>query len=66
MLSKVQIPYLKSVHVEKWGTDGVAHKLPGAETWHFMMGGSEGAIVTEFATYHDGNGLRFSVPNVGF
>jgi hypothetical protein len=66
MLSKVQIPYLKSVHVEKWVADGQAHKLPGPETWHFMMGGSEGAIVTEFATYHDGAGLRFSVPGVGF
>lgn len=66
MLSKVQIPYLKSVHVEKWVADGRAHKLPGPETWHFMMGGSEGAIVTEFATYHDGAGLRFSVPGVGF
>jgi len=66
MLSKVQIPYLKSVHVEKWVADGQAHKLPAPESWHFMMGGSEGAIVTEFATYHDGNGLRFSVPGVGF
>ena len=66
MLSKVQIPHLKSVHEEKWIADGQAHKLPGPETWHFMMGGSEGAIVTEFATYHDGAGLRFSVPGVGF
>jgi hypothetical protein len=65
-LSKVQIPHLKSVHVEKWMADGQAHKLPRAETWHFMMGGSDGAIVTEFATYHDGAGLRFSVPGVAF
>jgi hypothetical protein len=64
MLSKVQIPYLKSLHVEKWEADGSVHKLPGAETWHFMMGGRDGAIVTEYATYHDGTGLRFSVPGV--
>jgi hypothetical protein len=30
---------------------------------HFMMAGPEGAIVTEYATYHDGDGLRFTDPN---
>ncbi len=64
MLAKVQIPHLKSVHVEKWVADGVVHKLPGPETWHFMQGGPEGAIVSEYATFHDGAGLRFSVPGV--
>lgn len=63
-LSKFQIPHLKSVHVEKWVADGSVHKLPKDETWHFMMGGSDGAIVSEYATYHDGAGLRFSVPGV--
>lgn len=63
-LSKLQIPNLKSVHVEKWEADGTTHKLPKAETWHFMMGGKDGAIVSEYATYHDGAGLRFSVPGV--
>lgn len=57
---------LHCVHVEKWTADGVAHKLPKEGTWHFMMGGDEGAVVTEFANFHDGNGLRFSVPGVGF
>lgn len=66
MLSKVQIPHLKSVHVERWEADGSVHKLPAPETWHFMMGGKDGAIVSEYATYHDGAGLRFSVPDVGF
>ncbi|MDX9867540.1 MAG: hypothetical protein RBT78_06405 [Kiritimatiellia bacterium] len=66
MLSQVQIPHLKSVHVEKWEADGKVRKLGGPETWHFMMGGRDGAIVTEYATYHDGAGLRFSVPGVGF
>lgn len=61
-LSKLQIPYLKSVHVEKWVADGRCHDMPKAESWHFMMAGPEGAIVSEYATYHDGAGLRFSVP----
>lgn len=33
---------------------------------HFMMAGPEGAIVTEYATYHDGKGLRFTNPGVKF
>jgi D-lyxose ketol-isomerase len=61
-LSKLQIPYLKSLHVEKWVADGRTHHMPKAESWHFMMAGPEGAIVSEYATYHDGAGLRFSVP----
>ncbi|MFI3315129.1 MAG: hypothetical protein R3Y04_05645 [Rikenellaceae bacterium] len=39
----------------------VAH-LKEAETFHFLYAGDEGAIVTEFACYHDGAGLRFSNP----
>ena len=62
LLSRVQIPYLKSLHVEKWVADGRTHVMPKTETWHFMMAGPEGAIVSEYATYHDGAGLRFSVP----
>ncbi len=33
------------------------------EAWHFLMGGDEGAIITEYANYHDGAGLRFSNPD---
>ena len=33
---------------------------------HFMMGGPQGAIVSEYATFHDGDGLRFSNPGVKF
>ena len=57
---------LKSFHVEKWEADGIAHKLPKAGSWHFMMGGTEGAIVTEFANFHDSKCNRFSVPGVQF
>lgn len=33
--------------------------LTGLGDWHFMMGGPEGAIVTEYASYHAGPGLKF-------
>ncbi len=33
---------------------------------HFLMAGSEGAIISEVGTYHDGEGLRFTNPNVVF
>lgn len=66
MLAKCQVKHLNCVHVEKWEADGQVHPLPKDETWHFMMGGAEGAVVSEYATYHDGNGLRFSCPGVAF
>lgn len=34
--------------------------LKAPESWHFMMAGPEGAIVWEFANYHDNDGLRFT------
>lgn len=40
--------------------------LKTPESKHFMMGGPEGGIVTEYATYHDGAGLRFTNPGVKF
>jgi hypothetical protein len=36
--------------------------LSKATEKHWMRAGPEGAIVTEYATYHDGDGLRFSHP----
>ena len=33
---------------------------------HFMMGGSSGALVTEYGSFHDNDGLRFSNPGVKF
>lgn len=66
MLANCQKPHLNCVYVEKWEADGIVHKLPKMHTWHFMLAGSEGAIVSEFGSYHDGNGLRFSCPDVAF
>ena len=43
---------------------GEVDHLAGAEQWHFMVAGPQGAIVSEYATYHDGDGLRFSHPKV--
>ncbi|GFZ39058.1 hypothetical protein BANORC5_10930 [Bacteroides nordii] len=36
--------------------------LKALTTFHFLMAGPEGAIVSEWATYHDNAGLRFSNP----
>ncbi len=46
---------------EKKLMPGEVGMLAGAEQWHWMRA-PEGAIVTEYATYHDGNGLRFTHP----
>ncbi len=32
------------------------------KAFHFMVGGPEGALVTEYGTFHDMDGLRFSNP----
>jgi D-lyxose ketol-isomerase len=40
--------------------------LAEPEQWHFMLAGPEGAIVTEYASYHDNAALRFSHPDVQF
>lgn len=40
-------------------------KLKEVGTWHFLMAGPEGAIVSEWANYHDDAGLRFSNPKSG-
>lgn len=42
---------------------GDIRHLGTAELWHFLMGGDEGAIITEYANYHDGAGLKFSNPD---
>ena len=45
---------------------GEVLELNRPEAKHFMIAGPEGAIVTEYATYHDGDGLRFTNPGVKF
>ena len=36
--------------------------LKKSETFHFLMAGPGGAVVSEWACYHDNDGLRFSNP----
>jgi len=42
---------------------GEVLELNELEAFHFMIAGPEGAIVSEYATYHDGAGLVFANPN---
>ena len=47
----------KNFVIQKIGD--VVH-LKKAETFHFLLAGPEGAIVDEWASYHDNAGLRFT------
>jgi len=40
--------------------------LGDLEAPHFMMAGNNGAVVSEYANYHDGSALRFTNPAVVF
>ncbi len=44
---------------------GETASLTAATDKHFMIAGPEGAIVSEYSTFHDGNGLRFTHPKAG-
>lgn len=52
---------VKSRHCTPLGIDELAD-LNRLEAWHFMVAGPEGALVTEYGTFHDMDGLRFSNP----
>jgi hypothetical protein len=52
---------VKSRHGKPLLLDEVAD-LNRREAWHFMVAGPEGALVTEYGTFHDMAGLRFSNP----
>ncbi len=52
---------VKSRHCQPLAIDEVAD-LNRRTAWHFMVAGPEGALVTEYGTYHDMAGLRFSNP----
>lgn len=41
---------------------GEVRELNRPTAKHFMIAGPEGAIVSEYATYHDNAGLRFTNP----
>jgi len=52
---------VKSRHCRPLKIDEVGH-LNRITAWHFMVAGPEGALVTEYGTFHDMDGLRFSNP----
>ena len=45
-------------------TAGQMYKLADPESWHFQRAGTQGAVVTEYATFH--NDVRFSKPDLKF
>jgi hypothetical protein len=51
------------VYVAKRGP-GQVYSLEDPESWHFQRAGANGAIVTEYATYH--NHVEFSKPGMVF
>jgi hypothetical protein len=51
----------KSQHCKPLQIDEVGD-LNRLTAWHFMVAGPEGALVTEYGTFHDMDGLRFSNP----
>ena len=52
----------KCVELKATAGSGGEAGLNRIGAYHFMMGGPEGTIVTEYATYHSGEGLRFQNP----
>ncbi|NQV34860.1 MAG: hypothetical protein HQ515_19355, partial [Phycisphaeraceae bacterium] len=56
-------PWFKSTHVKTCAA-GELYSLNDPESWHFMRAGKNGAIVAEYATYH--NDVKFSNPEMEF
>lgn len=52
---------IKSKNFVKQEIGDIIH-LKKIESYHFLMAGPEGAVVDEWASYHDGDGLRFTNP----
>jgi hypothetical protein len=50
-----------SRHGTPLGIDQIGH-LNRLTAWHFMVAGPEGALVTEYGTFHDMDGLKLSNP----
>ena len=60
-IPKSQRGLVKSRHIQPLGIDEIGH-LNRLTAWHGMIAGPEGALVTEYGTFHDMDGLRFSNP----
>ena len=58
-------PWFRSKYVAKrTARSGQLYVLKDPTSWHFQRAGAEGAIVTEYATYH--NHVQFSKPGMEF
>jgi hypothetical protein len=57
--------YITSLSFIRQNVDEVI-PLKKIESPHFLLAGDNGAIIAEYATYHDGAGLRFTNPKVIF
>jgi len=58
-------PWFKSKYVAKrTSKSGALYTLVDPESWHCQRAGADGAIVTEYATYH--NHVTFSKPGMEF
>jgi len=62
-ITESQRPFTKANNC-KVVHQGECDTLKDKGGWHFIMGGPEGAIVTEFSTFLNPKNLRFSNPNV--
>ena len=58
-----QIAVARTAQVLKPGEVGY---LSAAGRKHWMLAGPGGAIVSEYASFHDSDGLRFTHPDVKF
>jgi hypothetical protein len=57
--------WFKCTHVtSRTAKSGDLYALADPESWHFMRAGPDGAIVSEYATYH--NHVEFSKPGMEF
>jgi D-lyxose ketol-isomerase len=66
----IQLPesQAKYITVKNWKIvqEGEIDWLKRPTARHFMIAGPQGAIVTEYGTYHTNDGLRFTNPGVKF
>lgn len=58
-LPETQKATVKSKNFVRQNQGEIVH-LKEVETFHFLYAGDEGLVVSEYANYHDGDGLRFS------
>jgi len=67
---KAKIPEFQSDWVSVWHETilnvGETAVLNRETARHWQFGGPEGVIVSEYATYHDNDGVRHSDPNIVF